>query len=81
MLLLQAMEEDDNKQFSLKSEMDKRLEDDKLFRETLKNGTCPNCGFGNSSKDATRYTDEQHLCVENAKLKAEVVNLKILHLH
>ncbi|XP_024969955.1 homeobox-leucine zipper protein GLABRA 2 isoform X3 [Cynara cardunculus var. scolymus] len=55
----------------LKSEMDKLRDENKMLRETIKKGTCPNCGFGSSSKDAITYTDEQQLRIENAKLKAE----------
>ncbi|GKB76111.1 homeobox-leucine zipper protein GLABRA 2 [Tanacetum coccineum] len=57
----------------LKSEMDKLRDENKLLRETIKKGTCPNCGFGSSSKDAITLTDEKQLRVENAKLKVEVV--------
>lgn len=60
----------------LKSEMDKLRDENKLLRETVKKGTCPNCGFGSSSKDAITLTDEQQLRVENAKLKAEIEKLR-----
>lgn len=60
----------------LKSEMDKLRDENKLLRETVKKGTCPNCGFGSSSKDAVTFTDEQQLRVENAKLKAEIEKLR-----
>lgn len=60
----------------LKSEMDKLRDENKLLRETIKKGTCANCGFGSSSKDATTYIDEQQLRVENAKLKAEIEKLR-----
>ncbi|XP_076936750.1 homeobox-leucine zipper protein GLABRA 2-like isoform X1 [Bidens hawaiensis] len=60
----------------LKSELDKLGEENKLLRETIKKGTCTNCGFGSSSKDVTTYIDEQQLRVENAKLKAEIEKLR-----
>ncbi|KAI3727234.1 hypothetical protein L1987_67046 [Smallanthus sonchifolius] len=60
----------------LKSELDKLSEENKLLRETIKKGTCTNCGFGSSSKDAAIYIDEQQLRVENAKLKAEIEKLR-----
>ncbi|KAI3759684.1 hypothetical protein L6452_07680 [Arctium lappa] len=60
----------------LKSEMDKLRDENKMLRETIKKGSCPNCGFGSSSKDATTYTDEQQLRIENAKLKAEIEKLR-----
>ncbi|KVI05986.1 hypothetical protein Ccrd_015688 [Cynara cardunculus var. scolymus] len=60
----------------LKSEMDKLRDENKMLRETIKKGTCPNCGFGSSSKDAITYTDEQQLRIENAKLKAEIEKLR-----
>ncbi|KAF5793267.1 putative transcription factor & lipid binding HD-SAD family [Helianthus annuus] len=60
----------------LKSELDKLGEENKLLRETIKKGTCTNCGFGSSSKDVTTYVDEQQLRVENAKLRAEIEKLR-----
>nr|XP_043615141.1 homeobox-leucine zipper protein GLABRA 2 [Erigeron canadensis] len=60
----------------LKSEMDKVRDENKLLRETIKKGTCPNCGFGSSSKDAAANTNERQLQIENAKLKAEIEKLK-----
>ncbi|KAI3521597.1 hypothetical protein L1887_11068 [Cichorium endivia] len=56
----------------LKSEMDRLRYENKLLRDTIKKGTCPNCGFGSSSKD----TDQQQLRIENAKLKAEIEKLR-----
>ncbi|KAL7603072.1 hypothetical protein Lser_V15G18172 [Lactuca serriola] len=60
----------------LKSEMDKLRDENRLLRDTIKKGTCPNCGFGSSSKDATNYTDEQQLRIENSKLKTEIEKLR-----
>ncbi|KAK9066246.1 hypothetical protein SSX86_013567 [Deinandra increscens subsp. villosa] len=60
----------------LKSELDKLGEENKLLRDTIKKGTCTNCGFGSSSKDVTTYIDGQKLLVENAKLKAEIEKLR-----
>ncbi|KAD4889286.1 hypothetical protein E3N88_21359 [Mikania micrantha] len=60
----------------LKSELDKLGEENKLLRETIKKGTCTNCGFGSSSKDVTTCIDEQQLRVENSKLKAEIEELR-----
>ncbi|XP_071709958.1 homeobox-leucine zipper protein GLABRA 2 [Rutidosis leptorrhynchoides] len=60
----------------LKSEMDKLRDENKLLRETIKKGTCANCGFGSFIKDAMLYTDEQQLRVENSKLKAEIEKLR-----
>lgn len=70
-LLLQAIQERHENSL-LKSEMDKLRDENRLLRDTIKKGTCPNCGFGSSSKDATNYTDEQQLRIENSKLKTEV---------
>ncbi|KAL4583889.1 hypothetical protein LXL04_008474 [Taraxacum kok-saghyz] len=58
----------------LKSEMDKLRDENKLLRDTIKKGTCPNCGFGN--KDAMNHIDEQQLHIENAKLKTEIEKLR-----
>lgn len=60
----------------LKAEMDKLRDENKLLRDTIKKGTCPYCGFGSSSKEATNYTDEQQLRIENAKLKTEIEKLR-----
>lgn len=60
----------------LKSEMDKLRDENKLLRDTIKKGNCPNCGFGSSSKDTTNYTDEHQLRIENTKLKAEIEKLR-----
>ncbi|KAJ0436597.1 putative transcription factor Homeodomain-TALE-KNOX family [Helianthus annuus] len=62
----------------LKSELDTLRDENKLLREMIKKGTCSNCG--SSSKDATTNNEEQQLRVENAKLKAQVAQLLVLHL-
>lgn len=62
----------------LKTEMDKLRDENNALRETIKKGSCPNCGFAASSKDATLHTEEQQLRLDNARLKAEVEKLRTM---
>ncbi|CAN0878210.1 Homeobox-leucine zipper protein GLABRA 2 [Linum grandiflorum] len=61
----------------LKAEIDKLRDDNKFLRDTIaaaKNVSgCPKCGGGDHP-----LSDDKHLRVENAKLKAEVENLRML---
>ncbi|CAN1836544.1 Homeobox-leucine zipper protein GLABRA 2 [Linum perenne] len=65
----------------LKTEIDKLRDENKLLRDAIAAngssaaaGCCLNCG----SRDHHPLSDEKHLRIENAKLKAEVENLRVL---
>ncbi|KNA21508.1 hypothetical protein SOVF_042550 [Spinacia oleracea] len=61
----------------LKTELEKMKEENKSLRENTQKTSCPNCGFANTSRDSTvTADDQQHLKLENAKLKAEVEKLR-----
>ncbi|XP_057967176.1 homeobox-leucine zipper protein GLABRA 2 [Malania oleifera] len=60
----------------LKSEMEKLREENKAMRETIQKACCPNCGFATTTRDGSLTTEEQHLRIENARLKAEVEKLR-----
>uniref|UniRef100_A0A7N0REU8 Uncharacterized protein n=1 Tax=Kalanchoe fedtschenkoi TaxID=63787 RepID=A0A7N0REU8_KALFE len=60
----------------LKSEMDKLRDENKSMREIINNSCCPNCGNATISKDSSITTEEQHLRIENARLKSEVEKLR-----
>ncbi|KZV56104.1 homeobox-leucine zipper protein GLABRA 2 [Dorcoceras hygrometricum] len=63
----------------LKTEIEKLRQETKALREAVKNSSCPNCGFSNTTKDVMAATEEeQKLRVENAKLKAEVERLRTM---
>nr|XP_016501674.1 PREDICTED: homeobox-leucine zipper protein GLABRA 2-like [Nicotiana tabacum] len=62
----------------LKAEIEKLREENKGLRETLKNPSCPNCGFTiSSNNDAPTLPAEEHqLRIENARLKMQVEKLR-----
>lgn len=62
----------------LKTELEKLREENKSLREDIQKASCPNCGFATTSWDNTLATDhdQQHLKIENARLKAEVEKLR-----
>ncbi|XP_044486190.1 homeobox-leucine zipper protein GLABRA 2-like [Mangifera indica] len=60
----------------LKGEMEKLREENKAMREAINKACCPNCGTPTTSRDTAATTEEQHLRIENAKLKAEIEKLR-----
>ncbi|XP_021627145.1 homeobox-leucine zipper protein GLABRA 2 isoform X2 [Manihot esculenta] len=62
----------------LKTEMEKLREENKAMRETINKACCPSCGMATTSSetDTSLTTEEHHLRIENAKLKAEVEKLR-----
>lgn len=60
----------------LKTEMDKLRDENKALRDIIKKAACPNCGVSTSTKDAAIATEEQHLRIENARLKSEIEKLR-----
>ena len=54
----------------LKSDNDKLLAENNRYKEALSNATCPNCG-GPAALGEMSF-DEQHLRIENARLREEV---------
>ena len=59
--------------------MDKLRDENKSLRETIKKSACPNCGFATSSRDSSVATEEQQLRIENARLKSEVRQTRLLN--
>jgi len=55
----------------LKSENDKLHAENNRYKEALGNATCPNCG-GPAALGEMSF-DEQHLRIENARLREEVM--------
>ena len=56
---------------ALRNENDKLRSDNMKYREALANASCLNCG-GPTSVDEMSF-DEQHLRVENSRLREEVI--------
>ncbi|GMY36943.1 homeobox-leucine zipper protein MERISTEM L1-like isoform X1 [Fagus crenata] len=54
----------------LKSDNDKLLAENNRYKEALSNATCPNCG-GPAALGEMSF-DEQHLRIENARLREEI---------
>lgn len=67
--LLQAQHERHENQI-LKSENEKLRAENNRYKEALGNATCPNCG-GPAALGEMSF-DEQHLRIENARLREEV---------
>lgn len=73
MHVLQAIQERHENSL-LKTEMEKLREENKAMRDTINKACCPSCGMATtgSETDTSLTTEEQHLRIENAKLKTEV---------
>ena len=69
--LVQAIQERHENSL-LKTEIDKLRDENKQMRETINKSCCPNCGTATTTRDTLLSSEEQHLRIENAKLKAEV---------
>ncbi|CAA6665987.1 unnamed protein product [Spirodela intermedia] len=62
----------------MKSEMEKLREENRSMRDTINKSCCPNCGSLTSYSDPTRTTEDQQLRIENAKLRAELVEVYLI---
>lgn len=56
----------------LRNENEKLRAENIRYKEALSNATCPNCG-GPAAIGEMSF-DEQHLRIENARLREEVIN-------
>lgn len=70
MILAQAQHERHENSI-LKAENEKLRAENSRYKEALSNATCPNCG-GPAALGEMSF-DEQHLRIENARLRDEVV--------
>lgn len=71
LFLLQAQHERQENSI-LKAENEKLQAENSRYREALASATCPNCG-GPAAIGEMSF-DEQHLRIENARLREEVCN-------
>lgn len=63
----------------LKAENEKLRAENHRYKEALSNATCPNCG-GPAALGEMSF-DEQHLRIENVRLKEEVYIVKQITIH
>ena len=76
MLVMQTQHER-NENAILKAENEKLRAENSRYKEALTNATCPNCG-GPAALGEMSF-DEQHLRIENARLREEVPQKKLVN--